>query len=67
MRITPMPPTPAGVAIAAMVSALTPCSQPTGTLTSPLAFGRCLFEVAGDMPLLRNGQDVIDGPVEHQA
>jgi len=30
MRITPMPPTPGGVAMATMVSALTPCSQPTG-------------------------------------
>src|ERR1051325_9840393 len=57
-RITPMPPRPGGVAIAAMVS----------RLISPLGMGRLVaVEHALDLPLLSDREDVVEEPVEHQA
>src|SRR5512134_2651559 len=57
-RTTPMPPRPAGVAIAAMVS----------RVTSSLGMGRLVaVEHALDLPLLGDGEDVVDQPVEHEA
>src|SRR5262245_42639105 len=57
IRITPMPPRPGGVAIAAMVS----------RLISSLAMGRLVaVEHALDLPLLGDGKDVVDEPVQHQ-
>src|SRR5687767_191581 len=56
-RTTPIPPRPAGVAIAAMVS----------RATSSLGMGRLVpIEHALDLPLLGDGKDVVDQPVEHQ-
>src|SRR6185369_15940701 len=57
-RTIPMPPRPAGVAIAAIVSAA----------GSPLCMGRLVaIEQALDLPLLKDGKDVVDQPVEHQS
>src|SRR5581483_4311982 len=57
MRTMPMPPRPAGVAIAAIVS----------RLTSSLGMGRFVaIEHALNLPLLGDGEDVVDQPVEHQ-
>src|SRR5688500_10988791 len=56
-RTTPIPPRPAGVAIAAMVS----------RASSSLGMGRLVpIEHALDLPLLGDGKDVVDQPVEHQ-
>src|ERR671913_1842804 len=56
-RTTPIPPRPAGVAIAAMVS----------RVTSSLGMGRLVaVEHALDLPLLGDGEDVVDQPVQHQ-
>src|SRR5688572_14339218 len=56
-RITPMPPRPAGVAIAAIVS----------RVTSSPGMGRSIaIEHALDLPLLEDGKDVVDQPVQHQ-
>src|SRR5687767_2892917 len=61
MRTMPMPPRPAGVATAAMVSAV------GSFLRSPLGMGRFVaVEHALDLPLLKDGEDVVDQPVEHQ-
>src|SRR6188508_3711853 len=58
MRTTPMPPRPAGVAMAAIVS----------RVSSSLGMGRLVaLEHALDLPLLGDGEDVVDQPVEHQA
>src|SRR5574340_1512729 len=54
-RTTPIPPRPGAVAIAAMVSAL---GVPFG--------GMRQVQATGDPPLLRDGQDVVDHPVQHQ-
>src|ERR1051325_6874319 len=55
--MTPMPPRPAAVAIAAMVS----------RLISPLGMGRLVaVEHALDLPLLQDRKNVVDQPVEHQ-
>src|SRR5262245_59588342 len=57
-RTTPMPPRPTGVATAAMVS----------RVTSSLGMGRLVaIEHALDLPLLGDGEDVVDQPVQHQA
>src|SRR5688572_5120555 len=56
-RTTPIPPRPAGVAIAAIVS----------RAISPLAMGRLVaLEHALDLPLLEDRKDVVDEPVQHQ-
>src|SRR2546423_12800875 len=56
-RTTPMPPCPAPVAIAAMVS----------RLISPLDMGRLVaIEHALNLPLLEDREDVVDQPVKHQ-
>src|SRR6185369_14573656 len=53
----PMPPRPAGVATAATVSR-----------SSPLAMGRFVaVEHPLDLPLLCDGKDVVDQPVQHQS
>src|SRR5512145_848120 len=58
MRTTPMPPRPAGVAIAAIVS----------RVRSSLGMGRLVaIEHALDLPLLGDGKDVVDQPVQHQS
>src|ERR1043166_1293955 len=55
--MTPMPPRPAAVAIAAMVS----------RLISPLGMGRLVAVEHGlDLPLLQDRKNVVDQPVEHQ-
>src|SRR5918992_5665142 len=57
-RTMPIPPRPGGVASAAIVS----------RLTSSLGMGRLVaVEHALDLPLLGDGKDVVDQPVEHQA
>src|SRR2546428_11491903 len=57
-RTTPIPPRPAGVAIAAMVS----------RFTSSLGMGRLVaIEHALDLPLLEDRKNVVYQPVEHQA
>src|SRR5574341_1994780 len=57
-RTTPIPPRPTGVATAAIVS----------RVTSSLGMGRLVaIEHALDLPLLGDGEDVVDEPVEHQA
>src|SRR3972149_2252190 len=57
-RTIPMPPRPAGVATAAMGS---------GTI-SPLGMGRFVaVEHALDLPLLKDGKDIVDQPVQHQS
>src|SRR5688572_1962770 len=56
-RMMPIPPRPDGVAIAAMVS----------RATSSLGMGRSVaIEHALDLPLLEDGKDVVDQPVQHQ-
>src|SRR5688572_26853724 len=56
-RTMPIPPRPGGVAIAAIVS----------RLTSSLGMGRLVaIEHALDLPLLGDGEDVVDQPVQHQ-
>src|SRR5687768_2467475 len=56
-RTIPMPPRPAGVAIAAIVS----------RVRSSLGMGRLVaIEHALDLPLLGDGKDVVDQPVENQ-
>src|SRR5438132_10504432 len=58
MRTMPMPPRPAGVATAAMVS----------RASSSLGMGRFVaVEHALDLPLLSNRKDVVHQPVQHQA
>src|SRR5260370_30277372 len=58
MRTMPMPPRPAGVATAAMVT----------RATSSLGMGRLVaVEHALDLPLLQDGEDVVHQPIEHQA
>src|SRR5207248_9362566 len=58
MRTMPMPPRPAGVATAAIVS----------RTTSSLGMGRLVaIEHPLDLPLLQDGKDVVDQPVEHEA
>src|SRR2546428_2069628 len=58
MRTIPMPPRPAGVATAAIVS----------RARSSLRMGRFVaVEHALDLPLLQDGKDVVHQPVEHQA
>src|SRR4051794_1211941 len=55
---TPIPPRPGAVAMAAIVS------------RSTSSFGMRRFvaiEHALDLPLLKNGQDIVDQPVQHQA
>src|SRR5262245_22188094 len=57
-RTTPIPPRPDGVAIAAIVS----------RATSSLGMRRLVaVEHALDLPLLRDRQDVVDQPVQHQS
>src|SRR6266513_6503157 len=57
-RTMPMPPRPAGVATAAMVS----------RASSSLGMGRFVaVEHALDLPLLSNRKDVVHQPVQHQA
>src|SRR5688572_3012954 len=57
-RNTPMPPRPAGVATAAIVS----------RVSSSLGMGRLVaIEHALDLPLLGDGENVVDEPVEHKA
>src|SRR5687768_2940709 len=57
-RTTPIPPRPAGVATAAIVS----------RLSSSLGMGRFVaVEHALDLPLLGDGKNVVDEPVEHEA
>src|SRR5687767_1369428 len=57
-RTTPIPPRPAGVATAAMVS----------RVSSSLGMGRTVaIEHALDLPLLGDGEDVVHQPVQHQA
>src|SRR5260221_10495645 len=56
-RTTPIPPRPAGVAIAAIVS----------RATSSLGMRRLVaVEHSLDLPLLRDREDVVHEPVEHQ-
>src|ERR1700704_1453151 len=58
IRTIPIPPRPAGVATAAMVS----------RATSSLGMGRLVaIEHALYLPLLEDGEDVVYQPVEHQA
>src|SRR5678810_277523 len=57
IRTTPIPPRPAGVAIAAIVS----------RATSSLGMRRLVaVEHALDLPLLRDREDVVHEPVKHQ-
>src|SRR5678815_5432528 len=57
-RTTPIPPRPAGVAIAAMV----------WRTTSSLGMCRLVaIEHPLDLPLLRDREDVVHEPVEHQS
>src|SRR6266568_2386329 len=60
-RMTPMPPRPGAVAMAAIVSTVRPGSD----LGVVGGFAGTLYRPR-DLPLLGNGERVVDHPVEHQ-
>src|SRR5690349_1971066 len=67
-RTTPMPPRPAAVATAAMVSGATGIFPARSFPISPLGMGRFVaIEHALDLPLLKDGKDVVYEPGQNQS
>src|SRR5262245_5675640 len=69
-RTTPMPARPWAVAMAGLVAAMAgkeESAQPASA-RSTLRSGRLTaFDHAGDLPLLRDRQDIVHQPVQHEA
>jgi hypothetical protein len=64
IRTIPTPPIPGGVAMAAMVSPVVVISA-TRRVSAP-TLGGLQLQIARDLPLLRDREQVVDRPVEHQ-